>query len=62
MLPYLTVYWVLSLTFIAVNSIVLGYIVYINKCKFNAIFKSAFTIYSIVFLMRGVSTSLMYFD
>jgi hypothetical protein len=58
----LTFYFGSSLLFITVNSVALGYVLCKNKCRFNAIFKSAFIIYSIVFVMRAFSSTLIYLD
>ena len=33
-----------------------------NKCQFNTIFKISFAIYSIVFMTRGVTSGLLYFN
>ncbi len=60
--PLLIFYWVSAMIFVLLNTVSLAYVLIKNKCKFNAIFKSAFAIYFIIFFMRGISTSLLYFD
>ena len=48
--------------FALINLAAVTYIVYMNKCQFTCIFKVCFAVFTVIFLIRSLTSGFLYFN